>query len=382
MTTAKTRARAPSLAEIRVEDAMHRGVLTVPLEAPLEAVARMMATYHVHCIVALDEGSDDYERPRVWGLVSDLDLVSAALAEDVEGRTAGGSAATEVLTVSPNETVERAAQLMMEHGIAHVIVVDTFTNQPIGVLSTLDVAAIVSGRVRRRLRPKGASIEDLMTRDVVTVTPTTPLKEVARILIEHGVSALPVVEGDEVVGVVSETDIVAKERGAPREGANVLERFLGRPDPAAERLTARIAGDAMTAPPITIESTRPPSAAAATMIEHGVNSLPVLKRGELVGIVSRADLVRAFARPDEEIAREIREDVVLRAFWLSPEDVQVAVERGEVTLRGVVPSRAAFELLPEAARRIPGVVGVRSELSLREIREDEPHWLRLWPDRH
>lgn len=381
MTTTATRPRVPALREVRVEDAMHRGVLTVPLDAPLEVVARMMATYHVHCIVAVDDGSDEYESPRVWGLISDLDLTAIAAAEDIEGRSAGGSAATEVLTISPTETVERAAQLMAEHGTAHVIVVDPMTQRPLGVLSTLDVAGVLSGRIHKHSLPKAASVEELMTKDVVTVDPDTSLKDVATMLIEHGISAMPVVDGDALVGVVSETDIVAKERGEPTRRPNLLKRVLQPPDSATERLGARTAGEAMTSPAITIEAWYSPAAAASLMIEHGINRLPVLKHGELVGIISRADLVRAFTRPDGDIARDIREDVVLHAFWLPPELVEVEVFEGEVTLRGELDSQLAVELIPEAARRIPGVVGVRSELRHRPERADARRWQRIWPVR-
>jgi CBS domain-containing protein len=381
MTIAATRPHVPALREVRVEDAMHRGVLTVPLEAPLETVARMMSTYHVHCIVALDEGSDDVDSPRVWGLISDLDLTAIASAEDIEGRSAGGSAATEVLTISPTETVERAAQLMAEHGISHVIAVDPTTGRPLGVLSTLDVARVLSGRIHKHPLPTSTAVEELMTKDVLTVDPDRSLKDVAKMLIEHDISALPVMDGDVVVGVVSETDIVAKERGDSSWHPNLLERALQVRDAAAERLGARTAGEAMTSPAITIDSWRPPAAAASLMIEHGINRLPVLKQDQLVGIISRSDLVRAFARPDEDIALDIREDVVLRAFWLPSEQVEVEVFDGEVTLRGELDSKLAVDMIPEAVRRIPGVVGVRSELRHRPEHAESRHWLRTWPTR-
>jgi CBS domain-containing protein len=378
MTRTANRSRIPSLREIRVEDAMHRGVLTVPLNAPLETVARMMATYHVHCIVAIDEGSEAFDRPRVWGLISDLDLITLAAVEDIEGRTAGGSAATEVLTISPTETVERAAQLMGEHATSHVIAIDPISERPLGVLSTLDIARILSGRARKHALPESAAIEELMTKDVVTVDSDASLKDVARMLIEHDISAMPVLDGDDIVGIVSETDIVAKVRGETSRRPNLLERLLEPRDSGAERLDARTAGEAMTSPAITVEEWYSPAAAASLMIEHGVHRLPVLKRGLLVGIISRADLVRAFARPDSDIARDIREDVVLRAFWLPPEQVSIQVFEGEVTLRGELDSKLAVELLPEAVSRIPGVVSVRSQLCNRPADAESDRWLR-WP---
>jgi CBS domain-containing protein len=133
-----TNGRDTELAEIRVADAMHAGVLTCPLETPLREVARLMAEHRVHCIVT-DHEAEPGRRP-LWGVVSDLDLVTTASAEGVEGRTAGQTAATPALTVAPWETLERAAQLMAEHAVAHLIVVDR-GERPVGVLSTLDIAA-------------------------------------------------------------------------------------------------------------------------------------------------------------------------------------------------------------------------------------------------
>jgi CBS domain-containing protein len=124
---------------------MHRGVLNCPLEAPLRTVARMMALYRVHAIVAFGEDTDDADGPGLWGVVSDLDLVQAALSGELEDHTAGGAAITPALVVAPDDTVRRAAQLMSEHEVAHVVVVDRETTRPVGVLSTLDIARAIAG---------------------------------------------------------------------------------------------------------------------------------------------------------------------------------------------------------------------------------------------
>jgi CBS domain-containing protein len=126
------------LADVRVGDAMHVGVLTCDRDQPLSEVARTMAEHSVHCIV-VESGSGD--RGPAWGVVSDLDLVAAAIVRDLGEQTAAGSAASPVLLVTPDETLERAAQLMTEHGTSHLLVVDGGDLAPIGVLSTLDIAA-------------------------------------------------------------------------------------------------------------------------------------------------------------------------------------------------------------------------------------------------
>ena len=137
MNTASEHQRISTLA---VGDAMHRGVITCDRETSLVDVARTMARHAVHCVV-VENGSGD-QVP--WGVVSDLDLVAAAMVRDLEEQTAGGSAASPVVLVTPEETLERAAQLMMENGSAHLLVVEGSSQQPVGVLSTLDMASALS----------------------------------------------------------------------------------------------------------------------------------------------------------------------------------------------------------------------------------------------
>jgi CBS domain-containing protein len=208
-------------------------------------------------------------------------------------------------------------------------------------------------------------VSQLMTRDVLTVRPETSLKDVAALLATHRISGLPVVQDGEVLGVVSEADILYKERGpqAPRDG--ILARLRPRADIAERKAAARTAGEAMTSPALTVGPRRRVAEAARLMIERGVNRLPVVDRSGLVGIVTRADLVRAFDRPDVEIARDIRDDVLTKTFWLSPADVQVTVTNGAVVLSGAVDTRTLAELLPRFVQSVPGVVSVAADLTWR-----------------
>jgi CBS domain-containing protein len=128
----------PLAARLRVADAMHVGVVTCERETPLLEVAATMARERIHCVV-VESGSGDGGEP--WGIVSDLDLMAAATVRDLAQQTAGGSAATPVVLVTPEETLERAAQLMTEHTASHLVVVEPRTRRPIGVLSTIDVAS-------------------------------------------------------------------------------------------------------------------------------------------------------------------------------------------------------------------------------------------------
>jgi len=213
-------------------------------------------------------------------------------------------------------------------------------------------------------------VAEIMTGDVITVQPRTSLKEVAAILAERRISGVPVVEEDgKIVGVVSEADILFKERG-PSERKGIFAVFTD-PDYGMAgqlKLEARTAGEAMTAPAQTIAPWRQVWSAAVQMLDQGVNRLPVVdSEGRLVGIVTRADLVRAFVRPDAEIEREIREEVLEQALLLEqPAAVTIAVDEGKVTLSGTLPRRNDAELVATLVARIPGVIEVESSIDWRE----------------
>jgi CBS domain-containing protein len=206
-------------------------------------------------------------------------------------------------------------------------------------------------------------VEELMTRDVETVSPETSLKEVAAILSRRRISGLPVVDDDgRLLGVVSEADILLKEQGPASEESGLLGWLTGRHD-ADERLEAQTAGEAMTAPAVSIAPERQAHEAARVMVERQINRLPVVEGDRVVGIVTRADLVRAFTRSDEEIEREIEDDVLVRTLWLDPSRISVSVDQGVVALAGEAETRTEAQLLEAFVRRVPGVVDVRSEVS-------------------
>jgi CBS domain-containing protein len=128
------------MSETLVFDAMRHGVLTCQGETSLRTIARMMAEHRVHAIVVTDL---DGVAELPWGIVSESDLLQAA-GRDPDAETAGGLARTELLTVTAGETIQRAAQLMAEHEVTHVVVVGD-GGRPLGVLSSLDVAGVMAG---------------------------------------------------------------------------------------------------------------------------------------------------------------------------------------------------------------------------------------------
>jgi CBS domain-containing protein len=204
-------------------------------------------------------------------------------------------------------------------------------------------------------------VRDVMTADVASVGPDADLREVAELLVRRRISGVPVVEAGHVLGVVSERDILFKER--PKDGLNrgVLAFLMDEGD-LMLKIDARSARAAMTSPAVTIGPSRSVADAAAVMLDEGVSRLPVVDHGELVGIVTRFDLVRAFARSDEEIWQEIDSDPLIRSYWRRPGPADVSVAAGEVTLKGKVDSKHHADLIEAFVDRVPGVVSVESQL--------------------
>jgi CBS domain-containing protein len=219
------------------------------------------------------------------------------------------------------------------------------------------------------------TVRDVMTRPVRTVGPDTPLKDVARLLIESGISGVPVVDAaGAVLGIVSEADFLMKEQGAAAVHHRRMATFLGETAETRaqlEKVAARTAGEAMTAPAQAIAPSRPLHEAAALMTQRRINRLPVIESGRLVGIVTRADLVRAYLRTDEELERTIRDDVLLRILWLDPTGFNVSVLNGEAIVSGSVERRSTAEIVEETLKLVPGVVhaevNVRWSLDDRDI---------------
>ena len=208
-------------------------------------------------------------------------------------------------------------------------------------------------------------VREIMTTDVLTIGPEAELRDVARLFVEHGISGLPVCGAQrEILGVISEGDILFKEHGRANEGQSLLARLDGSAATAADKAAAVKVGEAMTAPAITVPPYCSVAEAARIMSEHGINRLPVVKGDEVVGIVTRTDLVRAFVRSDEEIHREIRDDVLRDTLWLEvPAVVRVEVDRGVVRLNGHLETSSDASLLVRLVGRVPGVVSVLADLS-------------------
>jgi len=205
-----------------------------------------------------------------------------------------------------------------------------------------------------------ATVKDVMTTEVVAVRSETTFKEMAAALRRYRVSALPVVDdAGRVLGVVSEADLLAKEALAdPGPVAELVHRKDLR---KAEGLTA---DDLMTREAVTASPDDPIEQAARMMHFMRVKRLPVVDSGgQLVGFVSRADVLAVFDRADEEIRKDIVDAMLLHEFLIDPRQFTVIVEDGVVTLEGIPETAALGRALVRKARHIRGVVAVRDRLS-------------------
>jgi CBS domain-containing protein len=189
-----------------------------------------------------------------------------------------------------------------------------------------------------------------MTTGVVTVRPDTPYQAVAAMLREHRVSGFPVTRDGKVAGVVTETDLLALAAGRHHRGHR-----------AAEQATA---GDLMSHPPVTISPDDPVKTAARLMHKHRLQRLPVVDRdGRLAGIVSRSDVLSVFKRSDEEIRREVTQDVIADGFFTDPARFMVTVHNGIVTLEGAPGSAVLGASIAGQVEHLEGVVAVRDRFT-------------------
>jgi CBS domain-containing protein len=216
-----------------------------------------------------------------------------------------------------------------------------------------------------------ARVKDVMTTRVVAVRKDTTFKDIVALLTEHRVSAFPVVDEEEkVIGVVSEADLLSKEALVAAIGglAGRLGRTGGSPyHDGFAKAAAVTAVDLMTKPPVIVTPDEPVTSAARLMYHGRVKRLPVVGvKGELVGIVSRSDVLSVYSRPDEEIRQEIMKNVIGNEFLADPDRFGVTVSSGIVTLQGHPETVAKGRDIVAEAWHVEGVVSVRDRLTYPE----------------
>jgi CBS domain-containing protein len=202
------------------------------------------------------------------------------------------------------------------------------------------------------------TVGDVMTKEVVTVGSKTDFKTCVGLLRVHRISAMPVVDGDFVLGIVSEFDLLLKEER--RDASTHLKRRQ------SNQAKARTAGDVMTHPALCIALGASITDAARLMHKRAVKRLPVVDaQGRLVGVVSRHDLLKSFLRSDESIRWEVAEDLLAKALWIDRQAVAVHVQDGVVALTGELETKSLADLVTRLVGSVDGVVGVDSRLTFR-----------------
>jgi CBS domain-containing protein len=198
-------------------------------------------------------------------------------------------------------------------------------------------------------------VSDVMTKEVVTVGPEEGFKTCVDLLRIHEISAVPVVDEEErLVGIVSEHDLLQKEERQDSRGHK------------SRKAGGRTAGEVMTSPAWSIGPDA--SLAEAARLMHGkkVKRLPVVDGARrLVGIVSRADLLKPYLRSDESIRREIAEQVMVKTLFIDPRAFDVDVRDGVVRLSGELETKSLGGLVVKLAEGVEGVVAVDSKMSYR-----------------
>lgn len=193
------------------------------------------------------------------------------------------------------------------------------------------------------------NVVDLMTTEVIAVSRDTGLREAARLMFRNRVSGLPVTEPDgTLIGIITEADFLRLE----------VERQEGARDQAVT------VGEVMSIGVVTVRPEMEIYEAAKIMAVQEVKRLPVVDDdNRLLGVISRADIVSIFTRPDDVIEDEIREDLLRRVLFIDPDDLRVSVTNGVVALSGEVGTRAEASMLEELTNRLDGVFGVETKLT-------------------
>jgi CBS domain-containing protein len=205
------------------------------------------------------------------------------------------------------------------------------------------------------------AVKDVMTTRVIWVRKDAPYRELAAALRTHRVSAFPVLgDGDKVIGVVSEADMLAKEALDGEPG--LFSGLLHHRD--AEKARGTTAGDLMTAAVVTVGPEDTVAHAARLMYTRKVKRLPVVDaNGHLVGIISRTDVLAVFDRTEEDIREEIINEVLLAEFLVDSHAFDVKVSDGIVTLTGEPETNEIGHEIVQRVRHVQGVVAVRDRLS-------------------
>lgn len=219
-------------------------------------------------------------------------------------------------------------------------------------------------------------VHDVMTHDVVTIGAAALVSDAMHLMLERKFSGLPVVEADgTLVGIVTEGNFMHRaELGTERQHPTWLEYLLSPGRLAHEYVDAhaRRVAEVMTRDLVTIDDDAPLAEGVRLLEKHHIKRLPVIKQGRLVGVLSRADLLRAYlARASTSQAVDLSDaaihnrinDELCRESWSPRQNIAVSVQNGVVELRGVLTDERTRIALRVLVENVPGVKGVLDHLT-------------------
>jgi CBS-domain-containing membrane protein len=234
---------------------------------------------------------------------------------------------------------------------------------------------------------------DVMTPDVISAAPDTPLPGLVRLMLDHHISAVPIVQDGRIVGIVSESDLLRRAEAAsePRR-PRWLALFTSTDRLAADytRSHARTAGEIMTHDVITVPDSMPITEIAHLLEARGIKRVPVTRDGRLIGIVSQRNLLQAMATRlsapstsgDDRTIRDALYAELRRQPWaVSAASVSALVSDGVIHLWGVAPDETVRQAIMVVAENIPGARGVQDNMDRPRVVDplDRPNWPRPAP---
>ncbi len=212
---------------------------------------------------------------------------------------------------------------------------------------------------------KHLTAHEIMTSPVITVRPETPMREVVNLMRRFEISGLPVVdEAGQMVGIVTEADVLHKADvlqprppAIPWHGRSLwLERIVDR----YRKATGTTAGDLMTENVVTADEGTGVRELAHRMLTHGINRIPIVQGRRVVGIVTRADILKVFSFSDAALVAAIR-DALTHDLWIDPAGLTITCADGVVTIAGQVDRRTDRDLVTKWIRAVDGVIGVNAD---------------------
>jgi len=267
---------------------------------PTEPVAHaknLMLRHGIKRLVVMEHGSP-------IGIVSMRDLAkhlsggtSAWRRRPIDRIPIARVMSTKLITASPGTDVEKAANMLLQHGIGSLII--TEDKQLVGILTKTDLARSFAEKLGRR-----AKVRELMSKNVVTVGRQNSLAHVVELMEKNNITRVVVVDGAKPVGIVAASDVAFAQLETPGEGVKMRKiKFTRKPERAdrpryryVKYVALLTAEDVMNPELLTIEADEDATRAARLMLEHGISGLPVVEGGELVGIITKTDLAKGVAR--------------------------------------------------------------------------------------